>query len=353
MAAQETSSAFYEPLELIEGAQGSDQQLPPYPEPWLALDNYVVDIQSTSKPKYFKDRGITNRYTVDMSDGSRYKMNIGLPKHQISPIVDASTTPYTTGLNGVNFHHLLKGMEHGFVTIKISAERQWEGKLTQVRTAHNQLRIISAVTSDEDLTPGTNQDASIYTGVSRGGMLALGMRALAELDNHFVPYMNLTVPCYPRRATISSETLEQPIKEGAALVRHLGSLPLRLLLKYRSSTDFSKEGLQYTVASIPMLTSGETGSFVPFIPKDAHGYITTYNDDLMCMGDVWQKDFEGHLDIHIVDASGTDRGAYNAHLRCINYEDFLDFSGRQQRLASELGRTIKPSEIDYDFITWG
>ena len=319
--------------------------------PELQFTSIVTDFEQVGKARYYKEKGVTTRYEVVLSDGSEYKVNVGLPANQISPIAELSTTPYTTGLNGFNFHHMLKAMEHGFPAIKISAETNWEGRLSQARTAHNMLRTFEAAVSNTELGTVVDEKSLVLTGISRGAMLALAVRAHATYENISVPYQNTIVPCYPRPADLGIEELQQLPKETLALARHLTSLPLPLLTKYPKSLDISKAGLRYHLAAIPLLTSGEAGMFRHHIPKDAAGYMTIYKDDLMCMGETWVEDYKDFPNMHIVDASGTEPGACNAHLRCINYKDLLDFSQRQKRLAQELARTIVPHELDIERIS--
>lgn len=317
----------------------------------LQFDSAVTSFEKVGTDRYFRGKGVTSRYEVALSDGSEYKVNIGLPETQVSPIAEASTTPFTTGLNGFNFHHLLKAIEHGFPAIKISAETKWQGELTQARTSSNCLRIIDACLEHTDLNTITQEKSLALTGVSRGAMLALAMRALASYEGRTIPYINTIVPCYPRPAGLGAKELEQLPKEALALGRHLLSLPLPLLSRYPSSLDIHKAGLKYHFAAIPMLTSGEAGTFRHHIPKDAAGYMTIYKDDLMCMGDTWIEDYKDFPNMHIVDASGNEPAPCNAHLRCINYKDLIPFSERQKRLAHELARTTLPAALDFERIS--
>lgn len=307
----------------------------------------VCLLEPVADTTFFKGAGEVTRYRVRLEDESEHLVDIGEPSQQISPVAEVSTTAYTTGLDGFNLHHLLRSMKQGFPVIKISAERHWQGELSQARTAYNMLKIAQVF---EEENPNVISNKSVLTGVSRAAMIALGMRALAASQSHEIPYMNLIAPCYPRPATIGLPTLLQPGKEIISLGRHLTTLPLRLLVKYPSSIDISPEGLRYHPRAIPMLTSGEAGTFKDYIPRDARGFMTTYNDDLMGMGRVWQEDYENHPFIEVVDGSGKGWLALNNHLRCISYGDLMLFSARQARLGKELGQHSVAANIDIEAI---
>lgn len=316
---------------LREGVFGSDN---PLPARWL-YDHGVIELEPIAKPAAYKGKGEVTRMRAILEDRSEYLVNVGRPLHQISPVAELSTTAYLTGLEGFNFHHLLRSMEHGFYTIKVSAERQWQGNLSLARTAHNMMEIAKAFESQQsDILP----NVSVLSGVSRAAMVALFVRALATPHGRAIPSMDLVAPCYPRPAAIEARTLQQPGKEAVSLVRHMLGLPLKAMIAYPKSFDTSREGLRYHAQAIPTLTDGEVGRCKDFIPVDARGTITTYSDDLMGMGNVWKEDYKHHTGVDIIDASGNGLLAFNHHLRCINHADSRVAVGRQKTLAHELGK---------------
>lgn len=346
----------------LQGIEGSSHEPPtvelatviPFPTPprelpsdW-AFSSKVIEFEATHTPKYFRGRGQITPYHIAMSDGSEYKAEIGEPLHQVSPVIEASTTAYLTGLSGFNRHHLLKAMEHGFVAIKIGAETFWEDRLSQPRTGHN---LYQATKMAREMLGEVSDDRMVLTGVSRAAMLGLFVKLFADQDDTEVPFMNLNAPCFPVPGELDAKTVANLAKkEPLALMRHLGSLPLSLILKYKDSFDLSPEGIRYAIEAPPMLMSGDAGKAVAHLSRDTHAFITTYSDDDMCMGREWARLFAPFPNVQVVDLSGGNKLSFNSHLRCMNYGESQLFSARQARLAAELSKAATAKEIDYEAI---
>lgn len=328
------------------------------PTPVIALpsdwqfEHGIADI-SMESTEPVKHLGAITVWQVIMEDGSVYKVYDGCPSIQRADTAQVKTTPYQTRADrGLNRHHQIKDMELGFRALLISRELEWQGDLSQARTAHNMLLIAKALLEEDGSVDPVNME---FGGISRSAMEALGAKALSALNPDYginVFYFSAIAPCFPRPYTFNLGKLAKaPAQETVSLLYHLGRLPVGLLLRYPGTLD---PNLAFGFAAAKALTNGEAGEFVPHIPKSpikTQGYVRAYPEDLMGMGKTWQADFEDHAGVVVDLAQPQLGGLASGHLQVISRSDLQEDIERHKRLRDELKRVgSDTTQVDYQYV---
>jgi hypothetical protein len=286
---------------------------------------------------------------VLMEDGSKYAVRDGKPRNQAVDTAIVKSTAYMTHYDkGMNPHHQQTDMEQGFRSILVSRELAWEGPLHQARTAYNMARITKAIIEqDGDVDPMHIETS----GISRAAMLAIGMKALTASNPELgldVIYFNATGPCFPEPLKLGAKDLMHPLRECASMGYHFAKLPGNLLRKYPGTPDLDPDA---AIAGYKMLTTGEAGRFVDYIPKESHGYVYGYRHDAMGMGKVWEQKFAEHPGVDVETVGGPLGILTNGHLRIISHFDHNNYAARQERLRDELQAAASYEDVDYQYVS--
>ncbi len=324
------------------------------PDKWI-FEHDIADSSEVKEIRKIPYKGTIESRTIVMEDSSVYRVQEGKPfiRNLKIPQSSVKTTAFLTKDNeGFNYHHQIKELEAGFSTVLISRELDWTGTLSQARTAHNILKIGKFMVGENDSLDPHNIQAR---GISRGGMLALGITALAQNRPDYdldVFYFSATAPCYPRPFRLNHRYLRMPVLEATSLLYHISQLPLNVLSRYPKTIDADPK---FAALDALALMNGDAGKFVSHMdPARTNGYVLGYPDDIMGMGEIWKKDF-ANFDRVMVDLD-TDKLSrlFNGHLRAVSHHDMSDALKRQLRLAEE-HKTHQGNldAIDYNYISMG
>lgn len=288
-----------------------------------------------------------------MEDGSVYRAHETKPvfSKQIIDQTSLKTTAFITRDDeGYNRHHQIKELESGLPTILISRELKWNKKLSQARSAHNILKIGKYLIEQNDSLDQENVQAR---GISRGAMIGLGVVALSQNIKEYGLnpfYFSATAPCFPRKFRPSTRYATMPLLEVSSLSYHLRNMPLKALTHYPGSIDTD---LNFAMQNSVALTNGDAGKFVKQMHPDlTAGYLLGYPDDVMGMGNVWEKDFKDFNNVSIdLDKNMLSR-LFNGHLRVVSHGDMSNAVNRQIRLAEEIKNNRgNLKNIDFDYVS--
>ncbi len=337
-------------------AQINEDNTGQLPEDWQFAHG-IDDISGVEHTFKIENYGVIQTHTARMEDGSEYRLNFGRPRHSKQKLDQLSlkTTAFLTKDDeGFNRHHQIREVKAGLPSLLISRELKWQEDLSQPRTAHNLLLIGKNILESNDSLDQNNIQAR---GISRGGMIALGVCALSQMEEKYktnVFYFSATAPCYPRPIQITPKYLKMPLYEVTSLMYHLGKLPLNVLSHYPRSVDTNAK---FAFLDARALVNGDAGKFVNYLSKDPNktrGYVLGYPDDIMGMGEIWEQDFEGYDNVVVdVDADKLPK-VFDGHLRAVSHHDLSDAMARQKRLIKEYKKTNGNLDtIDYQFVSLG
>lgn len=303
-------------------------------------------------------RGYIESQIITMEDGSVHEVQETKPfiRSLKMPLASLETTPYAITMNGFNFHRLIKKLEMGQSTISVSRPLEWEKGLSQAKTAHNVLTIGKFIILKNDLLDPENVQPR---GISRGGMNALLVTALAQQRPIYYElnpfYFSSTAPCYPRPLEIVPEDIiKMPFIEGASLVYHLIQMPVKTLSHYPNSIDHD---LRFLIPEARSLVNGDAGKARKYISKDpgvTNGYIQGFYDDVMGMGEIWQKDYKKFAGVVVEITNSRLLRIFNGHLSLVSPGDLSNAMDRQKRLAQEYkDHAGDLKAIDYNYVSLG
>ncbi|OGL31089.1 hypothetical protein A3F37_04430 [Candidatus Saccharibacteria bacterium RIFCSPHIGHO2_12_FULL_41_12] len=327
------------------------------PKQWL-FNHGIAAVSEVKEIHRSPHRGVIDSRIITMEDGSVYETREGKPflRSLKLPQTSLETTAYATRMDGFNLHRLIKKLEMGLSTVSVSRPLKWEGELSQARTAHNVLTIGRYMVSRNDLLDPINVQPR---GISRGGMNALVATALAQQRpeqyglNPF--YFSATAPCYPRPIELKlKDVVKMSLYEAASLTYHLAQMPIKALSHYPNSIDYD---LRFLVPEAVSLVNGDAGKARNYMSKDpraTRGYILGFYDDVMGMGETWQKDFTNFDGVSVEITNNKLLRIFNGHLRVVSPSDLSSAMERQLRLAEEYkthGGNL--DAIDYNYVSLG
>ncbi len=295
-------------------------------------DGSKINIEAiTSEPPKTIEEGTIYSQKIHLSNGSWYRVLSGEPRKRSTDIPTIATTPWLTGLGGLNQRMFRAIMRLGGPVDLVGADQQWAGWRNLEKTAHNQL-VISEATSEK--FERDSYYLNVY-GISRAAMLGFGMNTLASSHDKEVIHSDLIVPCFARKPNplrILTDYIDAPWNEVSSL-RSLGSLPLSTLYHYPKSFDFSFRGINAHAKVVPTLLSGVSGDFAERMPPETRATVTVFDGDKMSQGTTWARILAQYKGIYLR------RIHHGAHLSCASPRTYNEWLERQKRLFDELKRT--------------
>jgi len=302
------------------------------------FNSEIIEARQVKPTTQYYEGQITTE-EITMSDGSVHEVKNGHPANQQTEVAVIATTALFTRIRGLNKRMMLNLMTHGLPVTFVSAERQFD-ELELARSAHNLLQIADY----EAETRGYHRTAFSYSGISRAAMVGMGVVAMAPAHGKTVVYGDMIVPCYPQKIDLLKpfEYAQQPFREVVTLLRSLGELPIKHLLRYPKTVDLSHAGIHSALRSIPTLVSGQAGEMAAYIDKKTPMFIQTFKEDFMSQGHKWVELFSDHP--HAV----VDAGEHGGHSGCASQDTFAGWLQRFVNLADELVRVQdNPIEVDH------
>ncbi len=294
--------------------------------------NYQSEIETyTEESPQTRRQGVITLRRVVMTDGSRYVVESGEPQERVTDVPTTMTTPWLTSPRGYNRRMMLALMDCGFPVDLVSGEARDDHRPHLAKSAYNQLKIAELTSGEE----GRDNEQLMVDGVSRAAMIGLGITAMAHQHNREVIYTESIVPCFPRGLSAwrdGKDYLRFPVTEVSAL-RHLGSLPFKILLHYSRTFDTSPSALLRHIEAIPTLVSGVAGEFGDQLPEDTHATVTVFRGDIMSQGEAWEEKLARYPNMKV------DAFSSGGHFSCAMPDTYRDWRERQDRLRNEFLRT--------------
>jgi hypothetical protein len=244
-------------------------------------------------------------FRAEFNDGMKLGINYCEPRNPITETSVVITPALSTGLHGRNANIQRKLAQLGLPSVLVGTpggERDsfkdeikeliknpintinHLGSISLSKNAH----YVQEVIKHNDKFDLDNNKVIGY-GESRGAMILLGNIAAQKEDDIEIPYSIAVAPCYPK-AFQTHESLEftgHVISEIINLRQLMGSLSINNL----NTLNISPKSLIYEIAHIPTLFKGDTGNFIPEIPKDQNLDIISFNDDLSGQPEYWSSVF--------------------------------------------------------------
>lgn len=189
------------------------------------------------------------------------------------------TTALMTGVKGHNQKVATEMMRSGFPVIVKGPPRyrhMHDRVLNLTEDSNELMAVVSHVAATGVIGP---IDRLLVYGESQGAMKGFGALALAGAYGFEVDDGLLVAPCYVDRIQ-----LNHPLKQLGSLAS-LASGTLDFIL-HTDSNDraklrgtFSRKDLHHHLAVVPVLVSGETGTFLPHISKDQRFSVQLFGKD--------------------------------------------------------------------------
>lgn len=197
-------------------------------------------------------------HPVGIYRSSNYNSELNLPKILM-------TTPLGTGVKGHNQFVAEQMMRAGYDVIVKGVPRYHFGRIKALSLTEdaNELLGLTQEVNDQK-TVGDIEELFIY-GESQAAMKALGAIGLAGEYGFEVTDGLIAAPCYIHAADITN-----PIKELSRMFSMISSVvefSLHTTNEDRQQMHgtFSPKDMHHHLAVLPVLASGETGKFLPFI----------------------------------------------------------------------------------------
>lgn len=305
-----------------------DNVLDPVDGALIIPNNTVAGLKHLGEQR--RKSGVVTKYEVTMQNNARYFLLHATPKHLKTDVGITQTTPWVTSLGGLNRRVLHSQLDAGMYGSLLSIAQQAGYKPSLEQAAHNQLAIerFLAERVDHERDP----DNIIIKGISRGAMIGIAMGALAEQHDWKVMYSDLTVPCFPNKldALQTAGKLPAMFRDEVAALMNLRNIPLRALRHYTGTLDTSREGLRYAIATIPELTSGNTGRLADSIPEDASAYIIGFEGDVMSDMEEWERRMKDRPNIIVDTRLG------GAHATCFHEDIYQESKTRMFELPRHI-----------------
>ncbi len=266
--------------------------------------------------------------------GYAYSALIGIPENPASTVPIIGTSAWWTSTEGHNERTLRNLVRAGNFVYLVGAEGSYEpkerpepkGPITLADSAAAVLNF-SYYTTEELTEEGHTLSARerIVTGESRGGMVGMGIVALASEFNQDIIFADLTAPCLPQKMEIADilDLLKQVAREPGEIIKLVGNLTLARLIHYPSTIDLSPYSVLHQLAIGFALFSGEAGALARRIPKDILMHITVFENDFASMAESWNDIFKNHPDVQITPLPGS-------HLTLADLETLLYILGRNE-----------------------
>lgn len=243
------------------------------PEPGVLVPHKVVPLDGG---EVFLGHYHTNRavHNVNVYRPDGFDPSIGLPAVLMA-------TPLGTG-TGKNSHNddVAQGVMRDGLPVILKGVPHYHGPtihaLTLAEDANEMMGTVQQVERAGIL--GKIQSLRAY-GESQSAMKGFAVVALQEAYSFPVPDGQLVAPCY-MDAINYAEPRQNLIRLGGMVVgvaNYVAHAPLDELLRKRGS--FKLKDLHHHVIVIPVLTSGETGTFPALIDEDQHLGVDLFEED--------------------------------------------------------------------------
>lgn len=331
--------------------------------PQSSLDNVVPSstihtyVQNVNK---LDSHGSGTVYSdgIVTTDGFAYGVIAGVPNEPITDLTIGLTTAWWTSTQGHNRRTVEHFMRLGIPTVLVGAESSFrpdkkhkpsevdpaEHKISLTRSAHNTHLAFDAV-SENGLQRSIDTQDMILLGESRGAMVGKGILWLADNHDRNVVYADLTAPCFPEKFELHTikDLLKQAYGERAAIATLASTLTLGRLVHYPATLDLHPQAVCANLSTFWPLFNGESGRLGHNVPPLQNLHVTTFNDDLVSMPDIWREIYANHPNVRIKQIDG-------AHLTIVHPKTMEHIERRLFGLLREIDikKTTDPLKLDFN-----
>lgn len=275
----------------------------------------IVDYELQGET-YAPGIGMIRRLGIVTKQGYCYSTFIGIPENPESEVPIIATSAWTTSTEGHNEHTMRNLMRAGNYVFFVGAEGSYEPEhppepISPITLASSAAAVLnfSYHAAKELIEEGHKIDPEkrVVLGESRGGMVGMGIIALAEEFAQCITYADLTAPCLPRRMRSRDllKLLGQLTKEPAEVCKLLGKMTIGRMIHYPATFDPSPNSVKHQFAIGFALFSGEAGALARCIKRNALMHITVFEDDFASMKKEWEAIFEDFNNVHITSLPGS------------------------------------------------
>lgn len=283
----------------------------------LLRDNSeIVWWEQLGEVEYIPGVGTLERIGFVTKKGYAYSALIGKPEAPECSVPVIGTSAWTTSTEGHNERTVRNFMRAGNYTFFVGAEGSFEpeerpepsGPITLADSAAAVLNF-SYHAAQELIDQGHEVDPvrRAVIGESRGGMVGMGIVALAEDFAQEVVAADFAAPCLPRKMKLKDigKLMEQIGKEPAEIAKLAGKLTLARLIHYPGTIDLSPYSLKHQFAIGFALFSGEAGALARHIKEDALIHVTVFDNDFASMRSEWEAIFQNYPNVRITPLPGS------------------------------------------------
>ena len=260
--------------------------------------------------------GTIRRIGIVTKNGYGYAGLIGIPENQQSSLPIIGTSAWFTSTEGHNERVMRNFMRAGNYTVFLGSEGSYRPEYnldpnTPITLSDSAAAVLNfAYHSCRELDDDDHNIDIIdrlLVGESRGGMVGMGIIALAEEFNQNIIMADLTAPCLPRKMKLADirNLSSQILSEPKEIIRLGGNLALSRLVHYPETLDLSPTSLKYQLLIGPALFSGEAGELARHIDKEQLLHITVFENDFASMPDVWREIFADFPNVRITPLPGS------------------------------------------------
>lgn len=264
-----------------------------------------------------KDIGKLESIGFVTKKGYAYSAVVGTPFSPESSVPVIGTSAWLTSVMGHNEHTVRNLVRAGNFTIFVGAEGSYRpeekaqptGPITLADSAAAVLNFTYHAVHDlpENVQHYVDGEKRIVVGESRGGMVGMGLAALAEDFGQEVIYADLVAPCLPRSMEFSDlrKFKNQILSEPQELAKLASRLTLARIIHYPATLDLNPTSLKHQAAIGFALFSGEAGALAQNTPKDTLMHITVFDNDFASMRDEWEDIFKLYPNVRITPLAGS------------------------------------------------
>lgn len=313
--------------ELWERGGGNVQQTEI--EPGHVEDVPFFDLEVWSDEEYSREDLVTRRgrtigeavvhriITSDGIDRLARTIRVNDEYHSESEFIVTDGTAWTTTINGyaknraeriavnagidviqVGAEHSTTVLPYGLDVFRLGRTMCNSRAISLAKTAQSEQLIIAYLAGKLDLP-----SLQYAIGDSRGSMKTPGQYPYASLYGNEIIHMDTKAPCVPEKLQpsdipkfikwLGTEALEGSVVLGTLAAK--GKAP-----SLQGTVSLNPNFIVSSFVGImPALASGEAGRMAQWVPEDAHGHIVIYDRDILSRGDIWDKQWSNHPNMHL------------------------------------------------------
>lgn len=283
----------------------------------LRRESTITVWDEYAAPKVIPGIGTLRRIGIETEQGYTYDTLVGIPERPECEIPIIGTTAWTTSLRGHNEHLVRNLVRAGNYVMYVGAEGSYVSSdppqpKTAISLANSAATVLnfSHHMATELRSHGHRVDPELRFGLgeSRGGMVAVGIDALATHFGQDILFSDEVAPCLPKKLESIIEIArfgEQIAREPKEIYKLLGSLTLSRLRYYPHTLDIRLDCLKQQAVIGGALFSGEAGALARKRPGGTLKHLTVFDQDFASMNKTWEAIYRGDPQVVISGEPGS------------------------------------------------